>query len=281
MSLESLYSKRGYMYFNGFWVFTATMITLATFGMVFGLSYQGLLKQARINWDTKKCSPLYMPFAGLINPVQGLSTGQATAQNFDYCVNLDFSDAFKLLLMPLEFVTFAIIQSIDLLAQMMAAIVALLNSLKFQFGDIFKDVFGSLSNVVIPILVQIIKIRDTMAKANATMVTTLYTSMIIYNTMVSGVLNTLNIVFNLLLILIAALIAMFLVGVILIPTPIFPVGFIIVGVAHIAVLVLVIPSIVIYVLLHQFITNTFNTKAPLAPGIPEMKRPKRPRLKFW
>ena len=281
MNLESLYSKRGYMYFNGVWVFTAAAITILAFGAVFGLSYESLLKQARINWETKKCNPLYMPFAGLINPVQGLSAAQATAQNFDYCVNLDFSGAFNLLLMPLEFISFAIISSVELLAQVMASIVALLNSLKFQFGDVFKDVFGSLSNVVVPIMVQIIKLRDTMAKANATMVTTLYTSMIIYNTMVSGVLNTLNIVFNLLLILIAALVAMFLVGVILIPTPLFPIGFGIIGTAHLAVLILVIPSIIIYVMMHQFVTNTFNAKAPLAPSVPSMKRPPRPKLKFW
>ena len=286
MELEKLYAKRGFMYFNGIWVFTAALIIFACLAIIFGLSYESLLKQARVDWETKRCNPLYMPFAGVINPIQGLSAGQAVAQNFDYCVQLDFSGAFSALLLPLEFVSFAIVASIELIVQVMATINALLEWLKSQFGELFSGVFSAIANVIVPITIQIMKIRDTMAKANATMVTALYTSMIVYNTMVSGVLNVLNILFNLLIILISALVAMFLVGAILVPTPLFPIGFGIIGVAQLSVLLLVVPTIALYIIMHQFITKTFQTKAPLAPGIPVLKKPKAPKfnfkkLKFW
>jgi len=269
------------MYFNGGWVLAAALITATCLGIIFVLSYESLLTQAKVNWEAKRCNPLYMPFAGIINPIQGLTATEAVSRNFDYCVQLDFSGAFSALLLPLEFIAFSIVASIELIIQVMATISALLDWLKSQFGELFAGVFDVLSAVVVPITVQLLKIRDTMAKANATMVTAFYTSMIVFTTMVSGVLNTMNIVYNLLIILITALVAMFLVGTVLIVTPLFPIGFVIVGVAQLSVLLLVIPAIAIYVILHQFVNKTFQTNTPLAPGIPVMKRPSRPRLKFW
>jgi hypothetical protein len=281
MNLEKIYAKRGFMYFNGIWVAAAFLIISLCLAIIFSQSYESILKQSRVNWETKRCDPIYMPFAGVINPIPGLSTIQATSQNFDYCIQQDFSGAFNLLLLPLEFVSFSIISAIEGIVQVLAAISALLDQLKFKFGDLFQSTFASLSNVVVPVMLQVLKFRDTLAKANAAMVTTLYTSMTIYSVMVSGVLNVMNILFSLLTILIAALIAMFLVGAILIPTPLFPVGFGIVGVAQLAVLLLVVPAIAIYVIMHQFINQMFRTNTSLAPGIPNLKRPKRPRLKFW
>ena len=112
-----MHKKRSYWgRHGGDVVFTTVPVFLITVTMIMN-SYDSIMKQARANWATNKCNPLYMPFAGQIMPQPGQSAGKTTADNFDYCIHNNISSVFGVLLMPLEFLSFMIINTLDLMVQ--------------------------------------------------------------------------------------------------------------------------------------------------------------------
>ena len=64
---------------------------------VIGYTYvQANLENLRENWTTYRCNPIYMPFAGGIQP------DVSSLENFQYCVNMMSQDIFSLLMEPVH-----------------------------------------------------------------------------------------------------------------------------------------------------------------------------------
>lgn len=236
-------------------------------------SYSAVMAQAKANWEQNKCNPIYMPFAGVILPIPGQSAATTTIQNFDYCIQKDLSIFFSVLLLPLEYVAFLILTSIDLLIKMSVLFAQFLAWLRSLFSGQAMDMYNKLIAITVPVILIVAKMRDAMARASATLLTSLYVTLTINQMVTSGLLSILTIVLDLLLAMCAVVIAMFVIAIVLMMTPIFPVGVAMFMVATTALLALVIPTIVIYVLLRIFVEETFGKSAVQAPSIP--KAPKR------
>jgi len=210
-----------------------------------------------------------MPFAGAIMPVPGQSGIKTTSKNFDYCAQTDVSAILKTALMPLEYVAFTIIRSIDLLVHAIVASMAYLAKFKFQLGSLFNLTFLKIADVLVPITIFLVRMRDNMAKMNAIMVTSLFTSMVVYKITVSGMLNVMIIMMNLMLVLIGVLVGMFLLAMILLINPFTTIAGIILTVATFVIIIgLLIPAIVLYSMLHSFLINTFGVATSSPPRAP-------------
>ena len=80
-----LHEKRTYLDKYGGSV-VATGLTLFAFFLLFSYLYiQGQAAPIKANWSVKKCHPMVVPFAGIINKPDGMSTLQFTALNFQSC----------------------------------------------------------------------------------------------------------------------------------------------------------------------------------------------------
>ena len=65
-----------------------TCFFLMVFFIVFSYSYiQTRITPIRSNWSQERCSPVVIPFAGLINTPPGESQFDYTASNFTFCIN--------------------------------------------------------------------------------------------------------------------------------------------------------------------------------------------------
>ena len=238
-------------------------------------SYSAVMAQAKANWDQNKCNPIYMPFAGVIVPIPGQSASQTTIQNFDYCIQKDFSIFFSVLLLPLEYVAFLILTSIDLLIKMAVLFAQFLAWLRSLFSGQSMDMYNKLIAITVPVILIVAKMRDAMARASATLLASLYVTLTVNQMVTSGLLSILTIVLDLLLAMCATVIVMFIIAVVLMMTPIFPVGIAMYVVASAALLGLIIPTIVIYVLLRIFVQETFGKAAVQEPSIPKAKKKKK------
>lgn len=255
-------------------VFMASLPWLIAFGVMVYLSYDAVVKQLRDNWKDNQCNPIILPFAGVIMPQPGMTTYESTVGNFNYCVKKDLAAVVSIALLPIEFVTYAITSALDLMIEGVMAAMKLLAELKSLFGSIGEIMENKLRSVAIPLVLFVAKLRDTLAKVNATILTGVFTTMTIYDIIVSGLLNVTTIVVDLLLAMAAVITAMFVLGLVLMATPAFPVGVALVAIGMTAVNAIFIPTIVIYVLIQVFMSAVFGKAANPAPPIPSKKKKK-------
>jgi hypothetical protein len=268
--IDQLYRHRGYWSFYGKDVFISGIIIATMMAVVMYANYHIFIDDVRMNWNAKKCSPIYLPFAGYIMPEPGKTTSEVTMNNFNYCLKEDVSSVIKIAMMPLEFALYMIVEMIDAILDSILKFIAFLAWLKKMLGGIFKTIYETILKFVIPVIEIVIKVRDSLAKINGIMVSSLFTTMTIYNIMVSGIFNIMHILNTLMIALGVVIMAMLIFAMFLIPNPFT----IIIGLstyiaATLVIVGLIIPTIVIYTMMLVFMvqmTQTVTANAPRAPS---------------
>lgn len=275
--IESLYKKRGYFERYGVDVVLSFLLIGITVGITSFSTYKSILTQAKANWNANRCKPIYMPFAGVIMPQPGQTASETSSENFQYCIQQNTSMVMNIALMPFEFAMFIIIEFLDAVMSAITAIMKMIQWLKNVIGGIFRQLYDKIVGFIIPLMVMIIKLRDMLAKMNGVMVTTLYTVMNIYNIMVSGILNIMIVINNILIITIAVMMALIVLALILMFTPAFPAGFAFFAVGMGIMTAFVIPVIVLYTVMQVFTDTVFKVLSPEGQKTPSIKRGRRRR----
>jgi hypothetical protein len=237
--------------------------------------YDIMLSEVRTNWNDYRCVPFVLPFAGLVMPTENESMTATNINNFNYCMQTNVSAVLSVLIMPLEFISFLIIDLLDILINVMLAIMAFMASLRFKMGNIGAGIFNTIQKMLIPVTLFILKVRDTLAKTSGVLLTMLYTVFTIYNIILSGLVNVLQIISDLMLALIIIIVALMVLALVLMLTPAFPAGIAMFATSSILITVIVIPIIVLYVMLHAFASDALHVSAPKPPKAPEKKRRRR------
>jgi hypothetical protein len=272
--INSLYKNRGYLDRYGGDICISIALIIATLSITSYSSYQSIMVKVKSNWNENRCNPIYMPFAGIIMPQPNTSTMNTTVDNFSYCIKQDVSAVFSIALMPFEFAMYLIIEFIDAVLATIMAIMAFIQWLKDQLGGIFAVLYNKIIYFIVPLIEMIIHLRDMIGKLNAVAVTSLYTAMNIYNITISGIMNIMVILNNILIATIAIMLAMIILAFILIPTPAFPFGLGIYIAGFSIFTSFVIPVIVLYSLMQAFTSEIFNESAPKGQKSPKIKKKK-------
>ena len=171
-------------------------------------NFDTALKQIRHDWKNKRCNPLLMPFAGLIVPKEGESTFGTTADNFNYCIQMEAGQVMHTVMMPLEMVMFSLILGMDMFIQSLLNFMDFMAWMRDQIGGYATMMYDKMLNIIVPILYMVLKIRDTIGKMNGIITVMFYNVINTYNIMVSGVLNIGNIIISLLIVLITSMVAL-------------------------------------------------------------------------
>ncbi len=272
--IEDLYKNRGYFSMYGGDLCIAILIILITIGITSYSTYQSLLLQIQTNWNDNRCNPIYMPFAGLIMPQPGMTTGDNTIQNFSYCVKQDASMVFSIVMMPLEFAMYMVIDFIDVTMEAIMAFMQLMQWLKDQLGLIAASIYVQLLNLIIPLMEITVHVRDALAKINGVAVTSLFVTMTIYNSTVSGIINIMTIITDLLIALISVIVAMIVFAFVLLITPAFPLGATLYTTATVVLVSIIIPTIILYTLMNTFTTAVMKAESPNPQKTPKVKKKK-------
>jgi hypothetical protein len=272
--IHTLYQKRGYMDRYGGDVCISIALIVMTITINGFTNYQTVMAQVKANWNMHRCNPIYMPFAGIIMPQPGVSTVDTTVTNFSYCIKQDASAVFSIAMMPFEFSMYLLIEFIDATLSAILAFMAFIQWLKNQLGGIFATLYTKIIYFIIPLIEMIIHLRDLIAKVNGIATAALYTAMNIYNTTVSGIINIMTILNNILIATIAIMLALIILAFILIPTPAFPLG---IGIYITGLTIMtsfIIPVIVLYTMMQAFTQEVMRTSGPPAQSNPEIKKRK-------
>jgi hypothetical protein len=198
----------------------------------------------------------------------GVSSTDVTIQNFSYCTKQDASMVFSIAMMPLEFAMFLIIEFIDTAMDAIMAIMEFIQWLKDQLGDMVASLYNKILYFIVPIIEITVHVRDSLAKINGIILTSLYLTMNIYNTTISGIINIMTILNDLLIALIAVVVAMMVFAFILLITPAFPIGISLYASASAVMAAILIPTVIIYILMQVFTEAVLNGQTPNAPSLP-------------
>jgi hypothetical protein len=271
----SMYENIGYLGMYSKDVLITILLFLITIGIVAHSSYQAVVSELRNNWNQHKCNPIVMPFAGIIMPTPGQTTMDTTFENFNYCIQQDVSSIMSIVMMPLEFVLYLTINLLGSILNSITAFIEFIAWLKSQISDIFSELLQKIIRFIIPLVEMLVHMQDMLGKVNGVLITSLYTSMNIYNLTVSGIVNIMNILINILIAFIVIFTAMMVIAIALIPTPAFAAGLAIYSSATVMLLSVILPPIVLCVLMHNMMTDIFNESSPNAPKKPSVKKKKK------
>ena len=127
---------------------------------------------------------------------------------------------------------------------------------------------------MIPVQEILIYIRDAIAKSNAVLTTALYVVMNVYNIIVSGTVNLMNILSNFVIAFTVIMLALAVLAFILIPTPATAAGWAIYASAASILAGNIIPGIVFYIILRVFIMSISTVAVNKPPPKPFLKKKK-------
>jgi hypothetical protein len=275
--IREIYEKTGYFENYGISVLLAVMIVVITFAIVAFNSSQSVFKMMQRNWTLNKCNPIFMPFAGIVMPIPGVSSFDNVSNNFNYCIQSDLSAIFSVIMLPIEFGLYLTIECIDAAILSAALLTKLMQLFQFLLGGIFKSLFDKIISFIVPLVVMCINAREMMAKMNGMMITVLYTVMGIYNLTISGTSSMLTLALDVFAILIGVIIALMVIAVILIAF--FFTGPIGIAVAAVAAGLAGVATgfIVLYGIMDSFSHEVFDTPRRQGPTVPSTSVNKRRR----
>jgi hypothetical protein len=132
------------------------------------------------DWNSYRCNPLYIPFAGLIMNPTNMSKLDYTTENFSDCFQVILKDIMEVVLLPLEAASILISASISILSGVMNSFAEALANLRDALID---NTGGSaqkqteLSTIITKFTV---KIKSALAKGEGILITILYIFFSVY-----------------------------------------------------------------------------------------------------
>ena len=173
--IENLYKNLTYFDQYGGSVITFVLITLV---YVVLCSYCYVMinaKEIRNNWQTEKCKPQIMPFAGFINAPKGTSWSEYTLRNFQQCLNNVQSGLAGEALEPITFITNIMSSMISEIKTSINGVRAMFDKVRSFFESVTKEIMGRLMNIMIPLQQIIIAVKDIFSKVQGVMTAGLFT----------------------------------------------------------------------------------------------------------
>lgn len=113
--INDIYIKSSYLEkYGGSVIFTIFAILIVFFYFIY-LNIQNNKEIVKKDWANNKCSPQYLPFAGVIMEPKDMSNMEYTIKNFSECSEVILKDIIQVVLAPLEAASILISASITIL----------------------------------------------------------------------------------------------------------------------------------------------------------------------
>lgn len=179
--------------------------------LLLGISYcivMIYLQPIQDNWVNMRCKPFIIPFAGMINKPEDISSTDYTKQNFQYCMQNIIKDVTAVAVQPITFVVNILNSLANIIRDSINAVRNMFNKIRTQLQSVVEEVMGRLGNMMVPLQQIIITMRDILSKVQGLMTASLYTLLGSYYTLQS-LMGAIAQFIIIILIAMAAMIAVF------------------------------------------------------------------------
>ena len=234
-----------------------TGIVLIIFFLIFSYFYvMNRLKPIKADWTNQRCNPAVMPFAGIINAPPSTSKIEFTADNFYQCTQSILATIIGYFMEPINV-------TVGMMTKFWSEIMKSMNMVRHVFAyirnrisAIVSNIFGRIYNVMIPVQIILIKLKDILEKNVGVLTSGLYTVMTLYLSMKSFLGAFLEILIISLITLAAATILMW----------ILPFTWPAAGVMTVLFISVAIPLAIIAISLGNILHLTTSKNIPGSPG---------------
>lgn len=215
------------------------------------------------DWDNQKCSPAVMPFAGLINNGPTTTKFEFTKQNFTSCMHTMVSTMSKDAVQPIHYI-------LDGFVKIFTDLKDALNDVRVEFDKIRKtihmfstDIMGRTLNITMPLFQSIIGIKSGLAKVNGVLGATQMTLFGSYLSLKSMFMFMLGIINDILIGLVASILAAFILAIFFPPAVEIALGSIVL------MTLILVPSL----LIQSFVSDVFDLQSSGFPSVPSCFAP--------
>ena len=258
--IDDLYMKSSYFSRYSGDILITSILCITVFVI---LSYYKVMNDVQpiiADWNNQRCSPAVMPFAGLINPPQGMSAFDFTAQNFESCTQSILEQIVGYAFEPIYYIMNVITNTIKELSEAVQSLRALFDRMRKAIKGVGEDIFARNLNMLLPIVNVFEKLRSILGKTQATLVSGVYTVYGAFVTIESFFMFLYELIINIMYLIIAIILACFAIGWLFPPA-------LATGLAFAAFLaVLLIPVIIILIILNTVFEAAGLQEPPPIPG---------------
>ena len=187
--INKLYSKAGFLEKYGGSLWSAVIISIIVF---LALSYYQVLNNLqpiKADWTNQRCKPNVMPFAGIINPPDPneMSAFEFTSNNFTNCIQTILQDMIGVFLAPFYYLVNVMDNTIKSVDNSVQSIRGLFDMMRKSLLSVSSEVMGRLLNILIPLQMIMMKVKDTMNKTQGIMTASIFTLFGVYDTLRAAV----------------------------------------------------------------------------------------------
>ena len=172
--LSQIYKGVGYFDKYGGSLLMSLLLVLAFTGVVLYLRIMSQLKAMRTDWASNRCSPGVLPFAGAIVWKPGQTFFEATAENFNGCLNVIQEEITGAFLEPVNY-------SMSALSSVAGDIqmdINLVRSKLNDMGDVLQTalnkVLTQMMGFIVPVQLTFMRMKDVLAKTHAVLATSIF-----------------------------------------------------------------------------------------------------------
>jgi hypothetical protein len=260
-NINNLYNKKTFLerYGSDLWITVIVCIVV-----ILLVSYYYVMNHIQpivADWNNQKCSPVVIPFAGIINKPANMTAFEFAGSNFTNCVNTILanisSDAFA----PIEYLMNVFISEFKSIVGAMDAVRAFFDKIRVNVKIVIENVMSRLLNIMIPVQQFIVLMKDMLAKINGALAGVLYTVFGAYLTIKSLFANIINFVIIILLIMagiIAGLLIISMIPIIGIPAEI----------AVIPMIAMMVLIVIVTISVEGLMGDVFDLPTRAPPNIP-------------
>lgn len=206
--IKNLYQKAGYMDKYGSDVWSSVIVCIIFIVLTVYFYYMNILQVVKSNWETERCNPLLIPFAGIINKPNNMTGLEYTAENFTDCINSFLKYVAEVALAPLQYIIVVIQKSCEELIESINLLREYVKNIRKNFSDIISKIYTAIANITVSFVEFTVKIKDSLAKISGILTTSLFTLFGSYMAMQSLFLIIIDLLI-LILIIIAVMIVLF------------------------------------------------------------------------
>ena len=173
-NVNNLYKKAGYLNIYGIDLIITIVITIFFVLIIIYFSIVNNLGPIRANWDSNKCKPSVIPFAGIINKPDDDSVLEFTQKNFINCSQTMLRDIVDNAFKPIYLAYQGINNLFKVLADSLKKIYEQISNIQLTGSGILDVLNRYLGGLMVPIRKIIISFKDLLNKIQGSVVVILY-----------------------------------------------------------------------------------------------------------
>jgi hypothetical protein len=170
-----LYQNLGYFDIYSPFIVGFIILTISVIFLIVYINIEEKIKPIRDNWETERCKPYVLPFAGIINLPEGSNFLEFTGENFEYCVQDIIKNISGPVLDPVNFITSSLTDMYGLISVIINTIRDIISSIRSDFSDITVYIYDKIMDFIIRIEQMFIKILDIFGRIGGILTVMLYT----------------------------------------------------------------------------------------------------------